>query len=448
MRNVFKKMEYRNKSFWLEGGEYTENPPLADDTECDLAIIGGGFTGLSGTYHIKKHDPSMNVVLLEAQVIGFGASGRNGGFSMPLLGWDLTYLLWYMGVERGKMAHDYANDCVKRTKKLVEEEGIDCDFEYTGLMEVARTPFQLKRLEKEVEHYHRIGYPEVEFLDKQELKNHLNSAVHMGGRRDPDTAIIDPAKMARGLKNAVQKLGVSVYERTPVTEYTPGDTVELVTPRARVRAKNVIVATNAFSMYLKVKHRYFVPMFTYIILTEPLGDKQYDELGWVGREGIEDERIFVHYLRLTADNRLLFGGRDAPYYFGNSVVGHESHGRIFQNLERDMKEMFPVLEDVGISHKWGGPVAVTLDFVPTFGRLKEHGNVLFAIGYCGHGVSLSLNAGRILRDLLFERDTDLVRLPLVNNKLIPLPPEPFRYVFANGVRGLLRAFDAVTELRH
>ena len=446
-RDFYKQMEYRDKSFWLEGGVYTENPPLSGDIECDLAIIGGGFTGLSSAYYIKKHDPSMKIAVLEAQVIGFGASGRNGGFAMPLLGWDLTYLLWILGKERGKLAHDYSVDCVRNTRKLVEEEKIDCDYEWVGLMEVARTPFQLRLLEKEVRHYNEIGYPEVEFLDSAALKKHLNSAIHIGGRRDPTTAVLNPAKMARGLKAVDEKLGVSIFERTPVIEYNPGPTIELVTPKGRVRAKNMIIGTNAFSMYLKFKHRYFVPMFTYIILTEPLDEKRYKELGWVGREGIESERMFVHYLRITADNRLLFGGRDAPYYYGNSVVGHDRHPRIFEGLDKDMRAMFPMLKDTKITHRWGGSVAVTLNFVPTFGRHPDHHNVFWGLGYCGHGVALSLNAGRILRDLLFELDTDLVKLPIVNNKLVPLPPEPLRFFVANGIRDLLRIFDRVVESR-
>jgi glycine/D-amino acid oxidase-like deaminating enzyme len=152
-------------------------------------------------------------------------------------------------------------------------------------------------------------------------------------------------------------------------------------------------------MHLKVKHRYFVPMWTYIILTEPIPDNIYKEMGWLGREGIEDERIFVHYLRFTADNRLLFGGRDAPYYFGNKVLDKEKHENIFKGLDKDMREMFPMLKDIKITHRWGGPVAVTM------------------------------------------------HLPIVNNKLVPIPGEPFRYFFANGIRNILRAIDSAIEFR-
>lgn len=446
MDSTFKRLEYRDKSFWLEGGDYAENAPLEGDIDCDLAIVGGGFTGLSSAYYIKRHDPSLKIAVLEAQVIGFGASGRNGGFSMPLLGWDLTYLLWYMGRERGARAHHFAVDCVRNTQKMALDHNIDCDFEWVGLMEVARTPAQLRRLEREVEHYHSLGYDDVEYYDKAALSKHLNSAVHIGGRRDPVTAILNPAKMARGLKKVVADMGVEIYERTPITSYAPGPRVELTTPKGKIRARYMIVATNAFSMHLKVKHRYFVPMWTYIILTEPIPDNIYKEMNWLGREGIEDERIFVHYLRFTADNRLMYGGRDAPYFYGNKVTERENHPTIFKGLDHDMREMFPILKDIKITHRWGGPVAVTLDFVPTFGKNPDYPNVLHGLGYCGHGVALSLNAGRILRDLMFDLDTELTELPIVNNKLIPLPPEPFRFFFANGVRNLLRAIDSVIEI--
>ncbi len=447
MRDAFKRMEYRDKGFWLEGGEYVENAPLKEDIECDLAIVGGGFTGLSSAYYIKKHDPSMNIALLEAQVIGFGASGRNGGFSMPVEGSELTLHIRSMSREQAKMYTDYSQDCVYNSRKLVEEEEIDCDFEWVGLMEVARTPFQMKMLEREVKHYHELGHTDIELLDNAALKKYLNSSWHIGGRRDPVTAIINPAKMVRGLKTAVDRLGVQIFERTPVIEYHPGESIELVTPGGRVRARNMIVATNAFSMYLKIKHYRFVPMFTYIILTEPLDDKLYDELGWPGREGMVDKKLFIHYFRLTSDNRLLIGGSDAPYYFGNSVVGRDKHSRIFEQLERNMHGMFPILKDTKITHRWGGPVAITLDFVPTFGRHAEHHNILYGLGFCGHGVAQGLGAGRILRDLLLEQDTDLVKLPIVHNKLFPIPPEPFRYIFANGIRNLMRAFDAIVEIR-
>lgn len=437
--------DYRKMSFWLEGDQYHENPPLRHDIDADVAIVGGGFTGLSSAYYLKEQDPDLKVALLEAEVIGYGASGRNGGFSMPLLGWDITYLL-YVFKERGIKAHHFMLDCVRRTKELVEKEGMDCDLEYNGLMVLARNSFQMRQLERNQKDFEKAGCHDIELLTGGDFQERLNSSWHIGALYEPDTAVLNPAKLAREMKRVVEKKGVKIYERSPVTRLNPGDTVELETPEGSVRASRVVLALNAFGQRLRVRPYTYAPMYTYIVLTEPLSDDLYNEVGWTRREGIEDKRQLVHYMRLTSDNRILLGGRDAPYFFGNKSEGKERHSKIFQGLEDDLRGMFPMLENTRISHRWGGPVAITLMFVPSFGYYQGHRNIAYGMGYCGHGVALSTSAGIIIRELLNNPESDMLKdLLFVHNTPGVIPPEPLRYPVINTIKDAMALFDRLTE---
>jgi glycine/D-amino acid oxidase-like deaminating enzyme len=439
--------DYRKMSFWLEGGIYAENAPLKGEHEVDVAIVGGGFTGLSSAYYLKEQYPDLKIALLEAEVVGYGASGRNGGFSMPLLGWDITYLMLVFR-ERGKRAHQFMLDCVRRTRELVEKEKMNCDLEYNGLLVLARNNFQMRQLERNLKDFAAAGVTDVELLTGKKFEERLNSAWHVGALYEPETAILNPAKLAREFKRVIEQKGVKVYERTPVTKFTPGDTVKIETLGGGVvKAKHAVLGLNAFGQRLRVRPYTYAPMYTYIILTEPLTEELYKEVGWTRREGIEDKRQLVHYMRPTADNRILLGGRDAPYYFGNKAEGKQSHEKIFRGLEADLRGMFPMLKNTRITHRWGGPVAITLLFVPSFGYYQGHKNIAYGMGYCGHGVALSSSAGILIRDLLFKPEADqLKELLFVHNTPGLIPPEPFRYLVTNGIKDAMVLFDKITEL--
>ena len=436
--------DWQDKSYWLGADPYQPNPALKEDLEVDLCIIGGGFTGLSSAYYIKQKKPELEIALLEAEVVGYGASGRNGGFSMPLLGWNISYLVWAFGLERAKRAHHFMLSCVRRTKELVERENIDCDLEYNGLLVLARTPRQMRALEADYKNYQKVEAEGVELLDQNQLKDRLNSAWHIGAIYEPECAILNPAKLARGMKQVVERMGVKVFEHTPCRKFEPGKEIIVHTSEAKIKCRYLVLATNAFTVQLRVNRNWYVPMFTYIILTEPLNDQLYQELAWRQREGIEDKRQLVHYLRLTRDNRLLFGGRDAPYYFGNQLE-RDHHEKIFARLKEDMTGMFPFLKDVKITHRWGGPVAITLFFVPKFGYFQEQRNIVYGMGYCGHGVALSTSSGLIIHDLLFEEKSERTQLLFVNNPAGLIPPEPFRYILVNLVKDSLRFYDYLSE---
>jgi len=438
--------DFRKMSYWLEQGEYVESPPLRGDREVDVAIIGGGFTGLSSAYYIKGEHPDLSVAVLEAEVIGYGASGRNGGFSMPLLGWDITYLV-YLFKERGIRAHHFMLDCVRRTKEVVEKEKMECDLEYNGLLVLAMNDFQMRQLESNMRYFEKAGCDDVELLSGKAFEDRLNSSWHVGALYEPETEILNPAKLAREFKRVIEGQGVEVYERSPVGRLTPGKTALIETSGGgRVRARKVVLALNAFGQRLRVRPFTYAPMYTYIILTEPLSDGLWDEVGWRGREGIEDKRQLVHYMRPTVDNRILIGGRDAPYYFGNKAEGKQSHKKIFEGLEKDLKGMFPMLKGTRITHRWGGPVAITLAFVPSFGFYQGHENIAYGTGYCGHGVALATSSGTIIRDLLFTPEADYLKeLLFVHNTPGLIPPEPFRYPLFNAIKGGMVLFDKWVE---
>ncbi len=437
--------DYRKMSFWLESSPYGENGPLIGEAKADVTIVGGGFTGLSSAYYVKEAHPELEVVLLEAEVVGYGASGRNGGFSMPLMGWDITYLV-YLFKEKGIKAHHYMLGCVRRLKELVEKEKIDCDLEYNGLMVLAMNDFQMRQLESNARYFEKAGCHDVELLTGDDFKARLNSAWHVGALYEPDTAILNPAKLAREMKRVIESRGVKVYERSPVHKITPGKKVIIETEKGKVVSDRAVLGLNAFGQRLRIRPYTYVPMYTYIVLTEPLSDSLYKEVGWTGREGIEDKRQLVHYMRPTADNRILLGGRDAPYYFGNKTEGKQSHKKIFEGLESDLKGMFPCLKDAKITHRWGGPVAITLAFVPMFGHYKGHENITYGMGYCGHGVALSTSAGLITRELLFNPgSSELDELLFVHNTPGLIPPEPFRYPLVTGIKEAMALFDKWVE---
>ncbi len=435
-------VDYEEKSFWLAtAGPYEESPPLDGDIDVDVAVVGGGFCGISTAYYLRRADPSLRVAVLEDKVVGYGASGRNAGFAMTLMGFTLDVTAWRFGKAKAKQAYEFGHRAVDHIGQLVDSHGIECDYEKPGLLTVATNESQAKRLQHEIKLAEKLGIQGLQWLDATATRSRVDSPSYVGARWEEQCALINPAKFVRGMKRVAQEHGVQVYERSPVSEFRRGRTLRLETPQGTVRAAKVVFATNAFSgRFPQLSAKQF-PVFTYIVLTEPLSESQLGAIGWRQRQGIEDARNLIHYYRLTADNRLLFGGSDALYYFGGPVDRDHSR-QIFRRLERDLKRTFPSLKDVRIEYRWGGPVSVPLDFFPAIGYLGKDRRVAYSLGCAGHGVALMNMAGQIMRDLVLERESEFTELFFVNRRLIPLPPEPLRFALGEALRYVFKAQDA------
>ena len=435
--------DYEEKSFWLAtAGPYTEEAPLSTDIQSDVAVVGGGFCGLSSACYLKWADPSLDVALLEDKVIGYGASGRNAGFAMTLMGLTLEMTALRFGKEKARQAYDFGHRAVDHVGQLVDAHGIDCDYEKPGLLTVATNRAQAKRLQTEIHLAEELGVDAFSWVDGAEMRSKVDSPTYIGARWEEQCALINPAKLARGMRRVAMEAGVRVYERSPVAGIRQGKTqVRLTTPQGTVKAAKVVLATNAFSAAIPQISGKQLPVFTYIVLTEPLDEKRLGAIGWAGRQGIEDARNMIHYYRLTADNRLLFGGSDAMYYYGNKL-DRDKNEKVFRKLRADMVRTFPGLKDVRIEYKWGGPVSVPLDFFPSIGYLGGDSRIVFSLGCVGHGVALMNMAGQIVRDLVLENETELTDLFFVNRRMIPLPPEPLRFAVGEAMRGAFKGLDA------
>ncbi|HEV8339088.1 MAG TPA: FAD-binding oxidoreductase [bacterium] len=438
--------DFREKSFWLSQDPYEPTPPLQGPTRVDVAIVGGGFAGLSTAYFLRRAAPSLRVAVLEAGVVGYGGSGRNAGFAMTLFGLSLPMTVARFGRRRAMEAYRFMAGAVDHLQALIAEWGIACDLEPNGFLRVATSRTQLRHLEHEHALAQRMGIEDLAFLDASTVRQRVESPLYLGALFERRCALVNPARLTRGLKRIAQSAGAEIYEGTPVVALRRGARLRLDTPAGPVETDKVVLATNAFSAAFAPLRSKQVPIFTHIVLTEPLDQARLSPIGWHRREGIEDSRNLIHYYRLTADNRLLMGGGDAHYYY-NSGLGRESRPATFAALEDYIGQVFPHLRGVRIGRRWGGPISGTLDMTPGIGTFRSDRRISYALGCMGHGVSLMPMAGQIPRDLVLERDTDLTRLFFVNRRVPPLPPEPFRFLVARSILGFMRWQDRRDERR-
>ena len=395
-------MSFRQKSFWLDA-EYEPSRSVTSDLDADVVIMGGGFTGLSAAYFLKSEDPSLRVALLERNVIGYGASGRNGGFSMTLLAENAMQLVRFAGsLERARLAHAYLRAAVDHVDFMVRQYDLKCDYEKNGLMTMALNPAHKKKITAYVDTYNKLGSTAV-YLDEKAVRERFGTEAFYAACYDDHCAILNPAKLCRELKRVVEGMGVDIFEMTDVLGYQEGKRIQVRTETGTVSAGTLVVGTNAYSTRLDRRFRKVgLPVFTYIVLTEPLSDRQLDSIGWKGREGIETSLHFINYFRLTADNRIAMGGGDALYFYGDDL-DHDADEHAFRVAQRDLLHFFPQLKGIGITHRWGGPIFMNPDWIPSFGRTGKHGNIVYSMGYSGHGVAAANFSGTLVRDLVFEK---------------------------------------------
>ena len=392
----------------------------------------------------------MKVAVLEAEGIGFGASGRNGGFSMTLFGLEPAVTKSLFGQQRTVEAHRYMERAVDYVDALVKEHKIQSDYEFPGFLRAATTPGYVKRIQHDLEILTSMGVTGIEWIEAGKIRAEVDSPLFLGGWWEPRCGLLNPAKQARELKRIAQKAGADIYEETPVLEIerAPRSTLHasrfiLHTPGGTVAAEKVVFATNAYSHLIPGLRSKQVPAFTHMVVTEPLAEKQLKTIGWKNRQGIEDARNLVHYFRLTADNRIAMGGSDVSISYGRDME-RDLNPRTFADLERDVVRLFPALKGIRFTHRWGGPVSVPIDMAPAIGFLGDP-RAIYSLGCVGHGVSMTHLNGRTIADLLQERKTDLTDVWFVNRKMIPWPPEPLRLIASQAIRGYMRIEDALYE---
>src|SRR5690349_4993798 len=413
--------------FWLDNpARPAPEPELTRDISTDILVIGAGFTGLWTALLAKEENPAREVALLEAGEVATGASGRNGGFMDA----SITH-----GLQNGlaRWPKDFPTLLALGMKNLDEIEatirrlGIECDYLRTGDIAMASEPYQVEDLQAEMEVSARYQI-RSEFYDRERVREIVNSPFFIAGLNYPDhAALVNPAQLAWGLRKACLDLGVQLYEHSPATTLEEeGSRVTARTKHGSVSAARCALATNAFPPLIKGLTYYVVPVYDYVLVTEPLTRAQRDSIGWHGREGLSDASRQFHYTRTTADGRILWGGYDAIYYWNNGFGPRfENDPAAFARLAEHFFQAFPALEGIRFTHAWGGAIDTCSRFSPFWGT-THHGKTAYAMGYTGLGVGASRFGARVILDLLGGCQNERTALEMVRTKPLPFPPEPLR----------------------
>jgi glycine/D-amino acid oxidase-like deaminating enzyme len=431
--------------YWYDDADEPDsNPTLVRTENCDLCVVGGGYTGLWTAIIAKERDPSHDVVLIDAHEVGSAASGRNGGFMES----SLTH-----GVANGQqrfpdeieLLEQLGLENLDAIEAAIQRYAIDCDYERTGVIDVAtdaHPPSYFSELSDDYEQLRRLGQS-VELLDAEQMRAQVDSPTYTGGLwRKDRAALVDPARLAWGLKAAAESLGVRIYEDSKATSLErDGVGVLVTTTLGAVRAGKVALATNAAKPLIRRIRHYVAPVYDYCLVTEPLTPAQLDSIGWRNRQGLSDIPNQFHYYRLTSDNRILWGGYDAVYYWRGKVSAElESRPASWATLSRHFFETFPQLEDVTFTNAWGGAIDTCSRFCVFWGRALS-GRVAYALGYTGLGVASSRFGGAVMLDLLHDRRSAAAATEFVRSKPLPFPPEPFRFLGIQGTRWSLDRED-------
>ena len=430
--------DYKKLSLWLDqiDDPLEPRPPLDGDVDADVAIVGAGYTGLWTAYYLLDADPSLKVVVIERDIAGFGASGRNGGWCSALFAASHDKIARRYGRESAVALQRAMFDTVDE----VGRAGIECDFHKGGTLTLVTSPTQMDRVKGEIDEARQWGFGEEDYrwLERGEVEQRVRGKDVLGAVFTPHCARIHPAKLARGLAQRVEQLGGRIYEQTPATAIEP---LRVPTTRGVVTAPFVVRATEGYSAQLPGLKRKVVPLYSLMVATEPLGAETWDRIGWEGAETIHDGRHLLIYAQRTADGRIAIGGRGAPYHFGSQIDPRfDREAGVHSAIEAVVKDLLPATRDVAITHRWGGPLGVPRDWFSSVGLDRSSG-LAWAGGYVGDGVATANLAGRTLRDLILGRETGLTRLPWVNHRSRSWEPEPFRWIGVNGALKLMGSAD-------
>ncbi len=438
--------DYGSYSLWLDQvrDDLDPRPALVGDASADVAIVGAGYTGLWTAYYLLKAKPSLDVVIVERDIAGFGASGRNGGWCSALFAASHDKIAKHHGREAAIALQNAMFDTVDEVGRVCDAEGIDADYYKGGTLTLVTTPMQEERVRAHVAEARSWGFGEDSYrwLDETETRARIRVAGGGPSVFTPHCARIHPAKLVRGLARVVEGLGARIYEQTAALDISSGI---VTTEHGKVTAGTVVRATEGYTALLPRHRRTLVPLYSLMIATEPLPDDIWSAIGWGGYETLHDGRHLLIYAQRTADGRIAIGGRGAPYNYGSRI--DDSFDRVddvHAAIEATLRTLLPMIGDARVTHRWGGPLGVPRDWFSSVGHDRS-ARLAWAGGYVGDGVSTANLAGRTLRDLLLGDDSELTRLPWVNHRSRRWEFEPFRWAGINLGLRLMGSADRKEE---
>ncbi|MBM3124009.1 MAG: FAD-dependent oxidoreductase [Chloroflexi bacterium] len=429
------------KPFWLDDpAQPVRAPSLEGRTEADLTVIGAGYTGLWTALLAKQAEPGREVVLVEMETAGGQASGRNGGFIAASLTHSFQNGLNRWPRELSRMI-EMGHRNLEGIEQAIRQFDIDCDYIRSGELNVALEPHEIEELKEEQEISSSFGEG-MTFYDREQVRAIVNSPTYLAGCFNPANGMVNPAKLAWGLRRACLEAGVRLYEGTKAGRLKPGkNSIHIWTPGGKVETRKLALATNAFPPLLNRLSHYILPVYDYALMTEPLTESQRDSIGWRGREGLSDSANQFHYYQITKDGRILWGGYDAIYYWNNAIGPHlENRPQTFSRLAEHFFQTFPQLEGLHFTHAWGGVIDTCSRYTAFWGTAMG-GKVAYSLGYTGLGVGAARFGAQVMLDLLDRRKTERTALKMVRSKPVPFPPEPLRSMVINFTRWSLARSD-------
>jgi glycine/D-amino acid oxidase-like deaminating enzyme len=429
--------------FWLARRAPRGHRPLEGHRDADVAVIGAGLTGLWTALFLKELEPGLEVVVIEQGLAAYGASGRNAGMLSETVDHGHGLAIEHFGEAEARRLAALGETNVAEMTAFLTERSIGCDYEPTGRLMVALTAAHVEEAERTVETARRLGLDSFHLLDRSQVQAEVHSPLYRGGVAVTGGGILDPVKLVDRLRAEAERLGVRVYERSRATAIgTAGVAARVRAEAGSVTARRLVLATSAYTHHLlpAITHR-FIPLYDYILVSDPLTPAERDAIGWRRRQGITDGRTFFNYYRLTDDDRILWGTSEAAYYAGNRVDPSCDHSPAhYAALRASFRRHFPALAGLEFPYAWGGPICSTTRMTPFFGRALG-GRACYGLGYTGHGLGTTRLAGRILAHMALDRPSDLLDLALVRKRPFPYPPEPLRSWSVAAVTRALRRVD-------
>lgn len=429
--------------FWLSRLPARAVTPLTGKVETSVAVVGAGLTGLWTALFLKDLDPTLDVAVVEQGIAAWGASGRNAGMLSETVDHSHSLAVQHFGLAEATRLAKIGEANVAEMIRFLAERKIDCDYEASGRFTVALTEGHVEEGRRNVELARSLGLSTFRELSGEEVRAEVHSPLYLGAVAVQGGGILDPAKLTDGLRREAERLGVRVYERTVVNGLDrQGAGVVVRTDQGELRAERAVLATSAYTHHLLPNLTWrFIPLYDYILVSEPLTPAQWETIGWKGRQGITDGRAFFNYYRPTAEGRILWGTSEATYYSGNRVDPSCDHSpRHYESLKASWARHFPALANLEWPYAWGGAICSTTRLTPFFGHALDQ-RVVYGLGFTGHGLGSTRIAGRILAHLATGKKSDLLDLQLVTKPPFPYPPEPFRTWAVNAVTGDLRQVD-------